>query len=129
MKNSLRLVVAGCLFSALLLNAPVAWAEGAGSIASGTIAFVGAVVESTCDVNAENTADLIAAPSTVLSQQHACANTAANASLAAAPQRYQVSVTSLSDATNDQVLKYFNNYVRDSQGSAAHPVLVTQTYE
>jgi len=128
MRGMRLFVLAGC-FVGMALGTSAAKAGGE-AIGGGTIAFVGAVVESTCDVNAENTVGLVTNAAAQVSPRHyACAAAGADASLAVAPQRYEVSVIQLSDATSDRVLKYFNDYVRASQGSTANPVLVTQTYE
>lgn len=128
MRGMRLFVLAGCFVGMALCASAVK--AGGEAISGGTIAFVGSVVESTCDVNAENTVGLIATAAVQVSPQHyACATAGVDASLAAAPQRYVVSVIQLSDSTPDRVLKYFNDYVRASQGSTANPVLVTQTYE
>ncbi|GLQ49040.1 hypothetical protein ACFFJT_02370 [Dyella flava] len=126
-------VLVGCFFVAVL-GASVAKAGGSvkaegGSIKGGTITFVGALVEPTCNISAA--ADLLStvnrAARAQQPYQQSCSGTASapvNAS-----RTYSASVEHLSSTEPDQVLRYFASYVRATQSSGADPVLVTQTYE
>jgi type 1 fimbria pilin len=133
MRGRRWLVLAVCLFGAVPGSAAV---KAAGSRAveteGGTITFVGAVLEPTCAINATNAAVVIEGASTAPNPQHsyACAGTASVSTAdVAASRRYALTVTHLTDAEADPVLKYFDGYVRASSAAAPNPVLLTQAYE
>jgi type 1 fimbria pilin len=100
---------------------------------SGTITFVGAVVEPTCSVVAstdELNVVVSAAQLHPLLQRNCSEAAAATATTNASVSRpYEVDVVHLSASEPDRVLNYFANYVRAAQSGSADPVLVTQTYE
>jgi len=132
MRGMRWLVLAGCSV-AMVFASPVATAGGGATVGGGTITFVGAVVEPTCNV-ADVSGDLNLVASAALvhpALQRSCsgpvATTAATASTNARP--YEVNVVHLSETEPDQVLKYFANYVRAAQPGSADPVLLTQTYD
>lgn len=122
------LVLVGC-FLVSILGASVAKAGGSGKSASGTITFVGALVEPTCNISAapDVSGAGAGAADALYSHQRSCSG--ANPSSTTASQTYSSDVVHLSNAESDQVLRYFAGYVRDAQASRADPVLVTQTYE
>lgn len=129
MKTDPRSVIlAGCLCS-MVFGSAIAHAEGAGSAASGTITFMGAIVAPTCDVAAgpgslPTVIDGVAASRTQWRTCAAPGNAVANAS-----RIYAVSVVRLTSTESDPVLKYFDTYVKASGIHAKDPLLVTQTYE
>jgi type 1 fimbria pilin len=133
MRGRRWLVLAVCLFGAVPGSAAV---KAAGSRAveaeGGTITFIGAVLEPTCAISATNAAAVIDGASTTPGPQHSYACTgSASISTAdvAASRRYALTVTHLTDAEADPVLKYFDGYVRASSAEAPNPVLLTQVYE
>lgn len=130
--RGIRLVVLVGCFMVSALGASAAEAGGSGKAeGSGTIAFVGAIVEPTCNISAApdlvgavTGASAVGAP---LSRQRNCSGSV-SAQVTASPI-YSASVVHLSDSEPDQVLRYFAGYVRATQSSNADPVLLTQTYE
>ncbi|HTV84931.1 MAG TPA: hypothetical protein VME63_05980 [Dyella sp.] len=100
-----------------------------GSFAGGTITFVGALVEPTCNIS--TAPDLVSAVTRAAQArqryQQSCSGSSATPDNVS--RTYSASVVHLSSAEPDQVLNYFANYVRAAQPSGADPVLVTQTYE
>jgi hypothetical protein len=97
------------------------------SVQAGRITFTGAIAEPTCGVNIKRVATWGAAASvSSLSHPETCGGSGA---AIAASQIYTVSVTHLSYAEPDRVLRYFSDYVRAGQANAPSPTLVTQTYE
>jgi len=105
-------------------------AAASGSIdasASGRITFTGAIVDSTCGVTAES-AGTLASGALEQNLPHRTTCTGPNAETVG-PQMYVVAVVRLSGSVPDQVLKYFDNYVKASAPDAKDPLLVTQTYE
>jgi type 1 fimbria pilin len=133
MRGRRWLVLAVCLFVVVPESAAV---KAAGNRAveaeGGTITFVGAVLEPTCAINATNAAAVMDGASIAPSPQHSYACTG-NASIStadvAASRRYSLTVTHLTDAEADPVLRYFDGYVRASSAEAPNPVLLTQVYE
>ena len=133
MRGRRWLVLAVCLFVVVPESAAV---KAAGNRAveaeGGTITFVGAVLEPTCAINATNAAAVMDGASIAPSPQHSYACTG-NASVStadvAASRRYSLTVTHLTDAEADPVLRYFDGYVRASSAEAPNPVLLTQVYE
>lgn len=124
------LVLAGCSLAMLFASSAVR-AGGGGTVAGGTISFVGAIVEPTC--SAALTPDEInqaaGAASMPQPMQRSC-STPSNAGVVSDAYRpYDVNVVHLSNAERDQVLRYFANYVRAAQPGTSAPVLMTQTYE
>jgi hypothetical protein len=103
-------------------------AGGGGTVESGTITFVGAIVAPTCTPSmfgSLTTSSVQPARGNVQSQ--ICSGPGGDAVNAA--RTYAQSVTPISSSESDQVLKYFGDYVRAGEGEAANPRLITQTYE
>jgi hypothetical protein len=93
--------------------------------ADGRITFSGAIVEPTCSVSTRATAN--ASQTEVRMERQAC-NRSGNANGGASPI-YALTVMRLSGSVSDQVLKYFDTYVKAGRSDVADPVLLTQTYE
>jgi hypothetical protein len=97
--------------------------------ASGRITFSGAIVEPTCSVStADNTAAAVDASQTEVRMDRLACNRSGNASGGASPT-YALTVMRLSGSVSDQVLKYFDAYVKEGRSDGADPVLLTQTYD
>jgi hypothetical protein len=125
-----RLLVLASCFLVSVLGASAVKAGGAGTAASGTIAFVGALVEPTCATSAASDlldAAIRPAAGSVQSYRRRCSGPASAPAHAA--RTYHASVAHLSRAEPDQVLRYFAGYVRAARPGGADPVLLTQTYE
>jgi hypothetical protein len=110
---------------AALLNISIAQAAGSGSLGSGTISFVGAVVAPTCMIT--TSPNTLGEAVAIQSRRQICPGPGGDAANAA--RIYTASVVRLSSAESDPVLKYFDHYVKASGLDAKDPVLVTQTYE
>jgi type 1 fimbria pilin len=97
--------------------------------ASGRITFSGAIVEPTCSVSTADSAAAAAdlSPAEVHMKRLTC-NKSSNAN-GAASAIYALTVTRLSGSLSDQVLKYFDAYVKAGRSDVADPVLLTQIYE
>jgi type 1 fimbria pilin len=120
--------VLGCFF-VVALGSPAAKAGGGGTVESGSITFVGAIVAPTCNV-ANNPSVLKAAAGPAQVGQSSIQNCLGAGETVANPSRiYAVTVSHLSGSDSDRVLQYFDNYVRAGQPGTADPVLVTQAYE
>lgn len=124
------LVLVGC-FLVSILGASAARAGGGGTVESGTITFVGAILEPTCSgMTASDALDLAASAARMHQPlQRNCSDPSSSSAAADASRPYVVDVAPLSGSEPDQVLRYFANYVRAEQPGSANPVLVTQTYE
>lgn len=125
------LVLVGCVMVSVL-GASAAKAGGSGKIAGGTITFVGALVEPTCNIS--SVPDLLdevtgAAQAQQPHQPHQRSCSGRATTSVSAARTYSSSVEHLSGAEPDQVLRYFASYVRAGGSTGADPVLVTQTYE
>ena len=97
--------------------------------ASGRITFSGAIVEPTCSVStADNTAAAVDVSQTEVRMERQACNRSGNASEGASPI-YVLTVMRLSGSVSDQVLKYFDAYVKEGRSDGADPVLLTQTYD
>jgi hypothetical protein len=120
-------VLSSCLLVSVL-GASAVKAGGGGTI-DGTITFVGAVVEPTCSIGAEQDVVSVVASAAATQQSHQRSCAGANPTSAQVSRIYNVGVVHLSNAESDQVLRYFANYVRAAKSGSADPVLVTQTYE
>ncbi|HEV2680956.1 MAG TPA: hypothetical protein VGV14_10690 [Rhodanobacter sp.] len=95
------------------------------SAAEGRIVFTGAIVESTCSIaNVEITAAAFAPR--IDTHRLICA---ARSHAADAAPRYSLTDIPLSSSESDQLLKYFDAYVKALRPGAADPTLFTQTYE
>jgi hypothetical protein len=128
MRGRRWLVLGSCLF-VFALGSSAAKAGGGGSIESGTITFVGAIVAPTCNV-ATNPVVLKVAASEPAIRQSSIQSCLGAGEVATNPSRiYAVTVARLSNSESDRVLAYFDNYVRAERPGSADPVLVTQTYE
>jgi type 1 fimbria pilin len=122
------LVLVSC-FLLSVLGASTAQAGGGGTIEGGTIRFVGAIVEPTCNLTAVMDAQAGGASPIHSSLQQNCSDTSSASTAANASRPYSVDVTPISVSETDQVLVYFANYVRAANPGSANPVLVTQTYD
>jgi type 1 fimbria pilin len=119
-------VLAGCFVTAAV-GSPAARAGGE-TVGGGTITFVGAIVEPTCTVSAQNVAQWVDGGAAQVHRGEAtCSGADASTANAASPQIYDVTVTHLTNTEQDHVLKYFNDYVKLS--GTGNPVLLTQAYE
>jgi hypothetical protein len=128
MRGPRWLVLIGCVFVATL-GSSAAKAGGAGTVESGTVTFVGAIVAPTCNV-ATNLNVLRAAANETTARQSSVQSCLGAGEVATNPSRiYAVTVSRLSNSESDRVLQYFANYVRTEQPGSADPVLVTQAYE
>jgi hypothetical protein len=129
MRGRKWILLVGC-FAVSIVGASAVKAGGGGSIESGTISFVGSLVEPTCDISSAQ--DLIGpvanAAQTRQSYRRSCSGGTSESPVNAS-RTYSTSVVHLSSSESDQVLRYFAGYVRSAQSSTADPVLVTQTYE
>ncbi|WP_143525771.1 type 1 fimbrial protein [Rhodanobacter sp. C05] len=97
--------------------------------ASGRITFSGAIVEPTCSVStADSTAAAADATQTGVHMERLACNRSGNASRGGSPI-YALTVMRLSGSVADQVLKYFDAYVKAGRSDVADPVLLTQIYE
>ena len=97
--------------------------------AGGRITFSGAIVEPTCSVSTVDNAGAAAnALQTEVRMERQACNRSGNASGGASPI-YALTVMRLSGSVSDQVLKYFDTYVKAGRSDVADPVLLTQTYE
>ncbi len=94
----------------------------------GRVNFSGAIVEPTCQVDQRNLdmAGLLAADAPV-STRIACAGDAGTTSKA--PQAYTLTVTPVSTATPDRLLRYFAAYVAVGGADRMDVGMVTQTYD
>jgi hypothetical protein len=130
MRGRRWLVLMSCSF-VMMFASSVARAAGGGSIDSGTIRFVGAIVEPTCSavITSSDLNAVIGDVHTHQSLQRSCSEPATAGGAASAYRPYDVDVVHLSTSESDRVLNYFANYVRASRPGSADPVLVTQTYE
>jgi hypothetical protein len=113
---------------AMMFVSFAAKAGGGGTIESGTITFVGAIVAPTCSpsMTVALTAATVA-PAQGNVQSQICGGPGGD--VANAARAYVQSVTPIASSESDQVLKYFGDYVRAGVGEAANPKLITQTYE
>ncbi|MGH8157801.1 MAG: hypothetical protein ACREPQ_06750 [Rhodanobacter sp.] len=128
MKGSRCAVLAGS-WCAMALSMSIAQASGTGTMASGTITFVGTIVAPTCSMATEPALSAVAASEAVAIQPHRQICSGPGGDAANAARIYTVNVVSLSASESDPVLKYFDHYVKASGPDAKDPVLVTQTYE
>jgi hypothetical protein len=128
MFGSRCVVLAGSL-CAIVVCTSIAQAAGGGGINGGTITFVGAIVAPTCSIATESNSLTAAFGEAVgnRSQRQTCSGPGGEA--VNASRVYSVSVERLSNSEPDQVLAYFDHYVKAGQPGAEDPVLVTQTYE
>ena len=117
MAISLMVVVASCLCAATSIFSTI-------SAANERIVFSGDIIEPTCRVSTAEIALLDVAPST-----HAQAQRWVYAQCGHAAAVYALTAERLSSSVQDRVLKYFDAYVKPCGSLAAHPVLLTQTYE
>lgn len=92
--------------------------------AGGRIAFSGAVVAPTCGV-----VPVSGTPAGGTTGSQFSVDCPGSTAVGMAKPAYVVTVSQLSAAEPDRVLRYFSDYVAASQTTAAHPVLVTQVYE
>lgn len=124
------IVLASCSVAMLFASSAVR-AGGGGTVDSGTISFVGAVVEPTCSavVTPDELNRIAGAAQTHSSTQRSCSAPSTEGAVTDAYRPYDVEVVHLSNAEPDHVLSYFANYVRAAQPGSADPVLMTQTYE
>lgn len=115
------------------LGPSAAKAGGSGTAEGGTITFVGALVEPTCNVSSagSSAADLLNAEARLAGAQQAYRRSCSGGGSipADASRTYSSSLVQLSSAESDQVLRYFANYVHAGQASSADAVLMIQTYE
>lgn len=131
MRGARWLVLASCSI-AMMFSSSAVRAGGSGTVESGTISFMGAVVEPTCSIAADPVSlnAVITASGLRSSQPHNCLRPAgAGPNATDAARIYQVDVEHLSGAEPDRVLNYFASYVRAAQTGSADPVLVTQNFE
>lgn len=96
--------------------------------ASGRITFSGAIVEPTCSVSATDRPVVVDATQAEILMERLACNRSGNASGGGSPI-YALTVMRLSGSVQDQVLKYFDAYVKAGRPDVADPVLLTQTYE
>jgi len=124
------IVLASCSVAMLFASSAVR-AGGGGNVESGTISFVGAVVEQTCSAVAvpDEMDQFVSAAQAHPSIQRSCSAPSTTGVATDTYRPYDVAVVHLSRAEPDQVLRYFANYVRAARPGAADPVLLTQTYE
>jgi hypothetical protein len=127
MCGSRWLFLVGCLVVSVA-GTSAATAGGSGTLGSGTITFVGALVEPTCSVStAADVEGAFGHAGEPQLRRRSCSAT--GSATADASRTYSSSVVHLSDSEPDQVLRYFAGYVRAGQAVGADPVLVTQTYD
>ena len=95
----------------------------------GRITFSGAIVEPTCSASTAGSAAAAAnaLQAEVRMEQQAC-NRSGNARGGVSPI-YALTVMRLSGSVSDQVLKYFDTYVKAGRSDVADSVLLTQIYE
>lgn len=132
MRGPRWLVLSGCFLVMVAGSSTVKAAsveKSAGKAVGGTISFVGALVEPTCNISA--VPDLVGTDTRAASTQQLYRRTCSGTTPTPvnASQVYSTSVVHLSGSESDQVLRYFAGYVRAGQSSGADPVLVTQTYD
>lgn len=97
--------------------------------ASGRIMFSGAIVEPTCSVSTAHSAATAAnALQTEVRMERQACSRSGNSSGGASPI-YALTVMRLSGSVSDQVLKYFDTYVKEGRSDGVDPVLLTQTYD
>jgi hypothetical protein len=132
MRGPRWLVLSGCFLAMVVGSSTVKAAsveKDVGKAVGGTITFVGALVEPTCNIS--SVPDLLGAETrpagTQQSYRRTCSGTTPTP--ASASRVYSTSVVHLSSSESDQVLRYFAGYVRAGQPGSADPVLVTQTYD
>jgi hypothetical protein len=112
------------------MGVSAAHAGGGGTmVEGGTITFVGAIVEPTCNLTALPGISATNASSIRQSFQQSCAGSAASGATVSASRPYSVDVVPISSSESDRVLQYFASYLRGAAPASADPVLVTQTYE
>lgn len=132
MRGPRWLVLSGCFLVMVVGSSTVKAAsveKSDGKTAGGTITFVGALVEPTCNISA--VPDLLSADTRAVSTQRSYRRTCSGTPPTSVntSRVYSTSVVHLSSSESDQVLRYFAGYVRAGQPSSADPVLVTQTYD
>lgn len=110
----MAIVLVGCI-SLAVWGCPAAKAEG------GRVAFSGAIVEPTCEIQPERFA--VPEPS----RRIGCPS--ATAAPGESTRGYVMTVTKLSAGTPDRLLSYFAGYLDGSGSSPESARLVTQTYE
>ena len=126
MRGMRLFVLAGCFIATVLGSSVVS--AGGETVGGGTISFVGAIVEPTCNVSAQTAAQWADGMAAQAHRgQATCNGAGASSATAASPQVYDVTVVRLTDTEQDHVLKYFNDYVKSS--GTGSPVLLTQAYE
>ncbi|GLQ86730.1 hypothetical protein GCM10007898_02960 [Dyella flagellata] len=84
---------------------------------TGTITFVGSVVTPTCQVSTDTSVHDAAA-------DHSC-----GLEKDKSVRTYRLTTQAIQADSNDQVLRYFFNYLTSAEGHAQHPVLMTLQYD